>query len=176
MFSVIGLAFAIMRTFLEEVIMRITLLFLLFLSVGCNDSTTEKTNNHNNTNNSNLTPAFCEAIQDWETCNQVGCIAIRTNFSIVDSQGNCTKILQLGNICLLGESHNYNNEEPEIYFKVFRDGETIGMTSSNFTSLDGWSNINVYGDYCCRMDPEGCAETPWVDATDQWYPFDGLLN
>ena len=156
--------------------MRITLLFLLFLSVGCNDSTTEKTNNHNNTNNSNLTPAFCEAIQDWETCNQVGCIAIRTNFSIVDSQGNCTKILQLGNICLLGESHNYNNEEPEIYFKVFRDGETIGMTSSNFTSLDGWSNINVYGDYCCRMDPEGCAETPWVDATDQWYPFDGLLN
>ena len=50
------------------------------------------------------------------------------------------------------------------------------MSSSNFTSLDGWSNINVYGEYCCRMDPEGCAETPRVDATDHWFPFEGLLD
>jgi hypothetical protein len=172
MFSVIGQVFAITRTFLEEAAMKFSILFTLFFFFAC----TDKDDSDDNTNNSNLTPSFCEAIQDRDTCNQAGCIAIRQSFDIVDSQGNCIQRLQSGNICLLGESHNYNNEEPEIYYKGFRNGMTIGMTSSNFSSLDGWSNIHTFEDYCCRMDPEGCAETPWVDATDQWYPFEGLLD
>jgi len=154
--------------------LKYLILSLLSLSVGCNDSTTEKTNKLNNTNNSHLTFAFCEAIQDWDTCNQAGCVANRATFDIVDIDGKCTKRLQSGNICLLGERLTSNNGEPEIYHKYLRNGGTIGFSSLNFRSIDGWTNINVYGDYCCRMDPEGCTETPWVDATDQWYPFEGL--
>jgi len=176
MFSVIGLAFAIMRTFLEEVIMRITLLFLLFLSVGCNDSTTKKTNNLNNTNNSNLTPAFCEAIQDWETCNQEGCVAIRTTFDIVDKYGNCIKKLFHGNMCVYGTLYTSNNCESVIYYKYITNEFNIGFDTCSFSQLNGWTKLSVPDSYCCRMDPEGCAETPWVDATDQWYPFDGLLE
>jgi len=176
MCSAIVLGFAITKTFLEEVTMRITILFLLFLTVGCNDSTSEKTNNLNNTNNSNLTPEFCEAIQDWDTCNQAGCVAIRTTFSIVDGQGNCTKKLFHGNMCVYGVRYTSNNCEDSIYYKNINNDISIGFEDCGFSQLFGWTKLSVLADYCCRMDPEGCAETPWVDATDQWFPFEGLLD
>lgn len=152
--------------------MRFSIIFTLLLSIGCS----EKDRSDDNTNNSNLTAEFCESIQDRDTCNQAGCVAIRTTFSIVDGLGNCTKKLFHGNMCVYGIRYTSNNCQDSIYYKNISSGISIGFEDCGFSQLFGWTKLSVLADYCCRMDPEGCAETPWVDATDHWFPFEGLLD
>jgi len=51
------------------------------------------------------------------------------------------------------------------------------MHTQSISFLDGWTELSGVGymDYCCYRDSSSCEE-PTEEITEQWYPFEGLLD